>query len=260
MSLTKERDNAIKVREELTRDNFVADNRLKHLIEENQILTAKLESLELQEAPRLAPLPAPHPVPRPAPYPAPRAAKQQSCGPAGRVQLKVKLTDVGASNLRQCGARLSTDQVDGIAFVYPGAQFSQMPSRILKTITRSTDVLALHLGTNDALNADTEGQALLGVKSALESVKRNTDIPLVVCAVPRTHNRRANNIRSKINDYLEYECSRHADRMTFVDCGLTLHDIGKDGVHLIPAVKDKVSKAITAAAVGFPKAHSRSLM
>lgn len=151
---------------------------------------------------------------------------------------------------------LNTDKVDSVAWVYPGAQMSQMPTRIRATINSDTDVLALHLGTNDALNASTEGQALLGVKSALECVERRTNLPIVVCAVPPTRNHRANVTRSKINDYLEFECSRNAHRMTFVNCGLTMQDIGRDEIHMTRAAKQKLCEAVVAAVSVFPRSHS----
>lgn len=286
VTLSKERDDAVREREHNRSAKVYLEGRCEALTETNKILTAKVESLKTQRD-CWQPVPlrskasnttaaAAHKRPTTSPgreRPVPAAAHRQPTSSPGRErqvpaprkckqaeQQKLKLTALGASNLKHCGSRLSNSNVDGTAWVYSGAQMADMPKFLAGNVTKDTDIVALHFGTNDALNAETEGQALLGVKSALEHLEQKMNVPMLVCAVPPTRNSKANDIRQRINEYLAYECSRNHQRMLYVDCGITFADIGSDGIHLKSAAKDKMCKAITAAAVDFTRQQGRPQM
>ena len=90
---------------------------------------------------------------------------------------KLKLTAIGDSNLRDCGSRLNNIQVHGTAMVYPGTKMCIMASTIQDMDAKDdADIIAINLGTDDALNATVEGHALLGVKSVIDKVKKTTSI------------------------------------------------------------------------------------
>ena len=173
---------------------------------------------------------------------------------------KVRLSGVGDSNLRECGARLNSDHVNSIAWVYPGANFRDLASTIQDKDTEDTDIIAVHLGTNDALNTPIEGHALLGIKRVMDNIKHHVKTPLLICAVPPTTNRSANKTRSMINEYLDFECSRNPHQMRFVNNHLTLKDIEQDGIHLTPYGKDKLCRAIQKAALDFHRNGKQIIM
>ena len=110
---------------------------------------------------------------------------------------------IGDSNLRDCGSRLNNIQVHDTAMVYPGTKMCNMAFRIQDMDAKDdADIIAINLGTNDALNATVEGHALLGVKSVIDKVKNNLYKPLIICSVPPMRNKYTNSTRCMINDYL----------------------------------------------------------
>ena len=61
-------------------------------------------------------------------------------------------------------------------------------------VSKDTDSVVLHLGTNDALNAPSDGQCLLNADRSLRNIAGNhsrshRSVPLMVCAVPPTTSR-----------------------------------------------------------------------
>ena len=143
--------------------------------------------------------------------------------------------------------------------VYPGSKMCNMASIIQDIGTKDdADIIAINLGTNDALNATVEGHALLGVKSVIDKVKYNLNDPLIICSNPPTMDKYANRTRRMINDYLQFECSRNPAQMHFVDTHITMTDIGGDGIHLKPTGKDKLCHAILRASLNFCQTGKRA--
>ena len=120
------------------------------------------------------------------------------------------------------------------------------------------DIIAINLGTNDALNATVEGHALLGAKSAIDKIKHDLNNKHIICSVPPTRNKYANGTRRMINDYLQFECSRNPERMHFVDTQITMTDIGRDAIHLKPTGKEKLWRAIIGASMDFSQTGKRA--
>ena len=134
--------------------------------------------------------------------------------------------------------------------VYPDTKMCNMASRIQDMDAKDdADIIAINLGTNDALNATVEGHALLEVKSAIDKIKHDLNNPLIICSVPPTRNKYANRTRRMINDYLQFECSRNPAQMHFMNTHITMTDIGC--IHLKPTGKDKLCRAIIGASMDF---------
>ena len=135
--------------------------------------------------------------------------------------------------------------------VYSGTKMCNMASRIQDMDAKDdADIIAIYLGTNDALDATVGGHALLGVESVIDKVKSNLNKPLIICSVPPTRNKYANSTHHMINDYLQFECSGTLSG--------TMTDIEGDGIHLKPMRKDKICRAILRASMDFPQTGKRA--
>ena len=74
--------------------------------------------------------------------------------------------------------------------------------------------------------------------------------PLIVCCVPPTRSQRGQRRVTMINTLLKYKCDMN-NRLLFVDTGLTLSDIGNDGVHLTDSGKGKLARRIQCESLDF---------
>ena len=128
-----------------------------------------------------------------------------------------------------------------------------LESRTSKVTTAKTDAVVTHLGTNNAASKQTEAQCILRCSDALDNIKAaHQDTPIVLCSVPPTSNRHAAKKVSMLNALFEHTCSRSAN-MLYLDTGVTLKDIGKDGIHLTDSGKDEVALKIKSALQSFYK-------
>lgn len=115
-------------------------------------------------------------------------------------------------------------------------------------LTKDTDVAVLHLGTNDVLCNTTDGQCMLQCNDALDKIESThqqhyPNMPLFVCSVPPTSVNHAQQRVDMLNALLWTRCQRNR-RLHFLETGITLQDIGRDGVHLTPEGKAKLATAI----------------
>ena len=91
--------------------------------------------------------------------------------------------------------------------------------------------------TNDALSTKSDNDCLADCSGAMDSLlDYSVQTPLIVCSVPPTRNQRGQRRVTMINTLLKYKCDMN-NRLLFVDTGLTLSDIGNDGVHLTDSGK-----------------------
>ena len=74
-------------------------------------------------------------------------------------QKTVKKNRVTA-NVRGLYDKLQTRKTEAVKFVYAGRQLSQMDQRIPSMVSKDTDSVVLHMGTNDALTALSDAQCL----------------------------------------------------------------------------------------------------
>ena len=74
--------------------------------------------------------------------------------------------------------------------------------------------------------------------------------PIIVCSVPPTRNQRGQRRVTMINTLLKYKCDMN-NRLLFVDTGLTLSDIGNDGVHLTDSGKAKLTRRVQCESLDF---------
>jgi len=191
---------------------------------------------------------------------APTTGAQQGERPKGaekpaQSQRKAKVTVVGASNMRDLSANLQTSDVDTLTYTNPGCQLHQMAARLPSMIARDTDIAVLHLGTNDALNSPSDSQCLCDADEALKSTKRThqhtrPDVPMFVCAVPPTRNRKAQPRVDMLNDLYRWHCARSVN-LHFVDTGLSTRHLAKDGIHLTPEGKSWLASSIITATRDF---------
>ena len=176
-------------------------------------------------------------------------------GKPAQSQRKAKVTVVGASNMRDLSANLQTSDVDTLTYTNPGCQLHQMAARLPSMIDRDTDIAVLHLGTNDALNSPSDSQCLCDADEALKSITRThqhtrPDVPMFVCAVPPTRNRKAQPRVDMLNDLYRWHCARSVN-LHFVDTGLSTRHLAKDGIHLTPEGKSWLASSIITATRDF---------
>lgn len=173
---------------------------------------------------------------------------------------KTKVTLIGASNTRDVSSKVQSKDIDLLAFVNPGRQLHQMTDRIPRMLNKETDIAVLHLGTNDALNANSDGQCMINASEALTEIEfthRRTrpDVPLLVCEVPPTGKMNAQHRVKMLNDLYRFQCSR-SRHLHFIETGLTPAHLGKDNVHLTEEGKTKLARAIVSASRDFNKNNS----
>lgn len=169
---------------------------------------------------------------------------------------KTKMTVIGASNVQHLAPQLQTDDIDTVAYVHSGQPLHKLAARVPDMVTRDTDIVALHLGTIDALSLNDE-QCMSWAEDALYTIERDhrisrRDAPILVCAVPPTRIVEAQERVDMLNALYEQRCAR-SRHLHFVDTGLTIDHIRYDGVHLTAGGRSKLASAITAAAQDFRK-------
>lgn len=199
-NLTAERDDAVREREHSNREMVKFQDLHLDVTQERNTLLATVESLKLQRdtqpavKQRTAPTPVVAPTPRTPPTPAPRKRRSSTASQQSNNQpphhrphpapSKVKLTVVGASNMKGCGARLNNGVIDSVTWTNPGARFAQMPKRTVAMTADDSEAVVVHFGTKDVLSATSPGQALLDISDALETLEEASKVPVFVCAVP----------------------------------------------------------------------------
>ena len=134
-----------------------------------------------------------------------------------------------------------------------------MDHRIPGMVSKDTDIVVVHLGTNDALNASTDGRCIVHADTALnniELVHRDThpSVPLLLCTLPphRKENK-GQRLVEMLNHLFRRRCSGNS-HLHFVETGLSLEDLDNDGVHLLKPGKAKLAKAILTASRDFTRA------
>ena len=155
---------------------------------------------------------------------------------------------IGASNTRGLSHFLQSGSIDTTVFVNPGCGFNVLKDRTSHMLSEDTDVAVLHLGTNDVLCSTTDGQCMLQCNEALDKIEsthqqHRPNVPLFVCSVPPTRVKRNQWRVDMLNALLWTRCqkSRH---LHFLETGVSLQDIGRDGIHLTPEGKAKLATAI----------------
>ena len=138
--------------------------------------------------------------------------------------------------MRGLSPKLQTRDTAAIAFVHLGRQLSQLAHLFSNMAAKDTDVAVLHLGTNGALKAVTDGQCVLNADSALQNIniehvhlRTRPDIPILVCVVPPTTLQSGQRHVAMLNSLLQCRCtqSRH---IHYVETNLSTGDLSKDGV------------------------------
>ena len=132
-----------------------------------------------------------------------------------------------------------------------------MDQRIPSMVSEDTDSVVLHLGTNDALNAPSDGQCLLNADRSLRNIARNhsrshRSVPLMVCAVPPTTSREGQRRVEMLNHLYKRRCEDN-QHLHFVETGCSARDLTEDGVHLKESGKVKVANAILQSLQDFSK-------
>ena len=170
---------------------------------------------------------------------------------------KNRVTVIGASNVRGLSGKLQTRKTETVTYVNAGRQLSQMDQRIPSMVSKDTDSVVLHLGTNDALNAPSDGQCLLNADRSLRNIARNhsrshRSVPLMVCAVPTTTSREGQRRVEMLNHLYKRRCEDN-QHLHFVETGCSARDLTEDGVHLKESGKVKVANAILQSLQDFSK-------
>lgn len=176
---------------------------------------------------------------------------------------KTRLTVIGASNLRNVSSKLQTKDCDTIALVNPGCKVQDLQNRVQHMIHKNTDVAVLHLGTNNALSNESDRECMDSSYAALEMIEHHhisahPEIPMLVCRVPPTANRRDQRRVDMLNALFKYKCEK-SKTLRFLDTGLDLKDIGRDGIHLTPDGKNRLAQAILAGVQDFKPVRPRYL-
>ena len=186
----------------------------------------------------------------------PKTTARRTTLPMGKTK-RIKASVIGASNTRNLHKFVKSEETDTIVWTNPGCRMQDLENRAHHMIAKDTDVAIIHLGTNDALNSETEGQCLLNCSDALDCLESTTgDTPLLMCSVPPTRIARGQRRVQMINELIKFKCNK-SNKMKFVDTGLTLSDIRKDGVHLTTAGKAKLGSVMRRAVQDFPAHQHR---
>ena len=90
------------------------------------------------------------------------------------------MTVIGASNISDTSKQLQTlfkllvqtKQCDTVAYYSPETRVQDLTPRVKNEIARNTDVSVLHLGTDNVLDEDTDGQFLLRCDDPLNHIER----------------------------------------------------------------------------------------
>ena len=163
---------------------------------------------------------------------------------------KPKISFVGDSNARNLYRHLDSTKTDNAVWVNAGCKIEDVNSRVHHMI-KDNDVGVIHLGTNDALSTKSDNDCLADCSDAMDSIlDYSVQTPLIVCSVPPTRSQRGQRRVTMINTLLKYKCDMN-NRLLFVDTGLTLSDIGNDGVHLTDSGKGKLARRIQCESLDF---------
>ena len=135
-------------------------------------------------------------------------------------------------------------------WVNAGCKIEDVNSRVHHMI-KDNDIGVIHLGTNDALSTKSDNDCLADCSDAMDSIlDYSVQTPLIVCSVSPTRNQRRQRRVTMINTLLKYKCSMN-NRLLFVDTGLTLSDIGNDGVHPTDSGKAKLTRRVQCESLDF---------
>ena len=146
---------------------------------------------------------------------------------------KTKISIIGDSNTRRLNSQLNNKDrcADYTVWTNAGCRMQDLESRAHDMISGS-DVGVIHLGTLDALSEDSDNDCLSGCSDGIDRIHDSTgNIPLVVCALPPTNNKRGQRRVNMIYTLLDYKC-RTNSKLQFLNSKLTLQDISGDGIHL----------------------------
>ena len=186
----------------------------------------------------------------------PKTTAKRTTLPMGKTK-RIKTSVVGASNTRNIHKFVKSEETDTVVWTNPRCRMQDLENRAHHMIAKDTDLAIIHLGTNDALNSEAEGQCLLNCSDALDCLESTTgDTPLLMCSVPPTRIARGQRRVQMINELIKFKCNK-SNKMKFVDTGLTLSDIRKDGVHLTTAGKPKLGSVMRRAVQDFPAHQHR---
>ena len=170
---------------------------------------------------------------------------------------KTKISIIGDSNTRRVNSQLNNKDrcADYTVWTNAGCRMQDLESRAHDMISGS-DVGVIHLGTIDALSEDSDNDCLSGCSDAIDRIHDSTgNIPLVVCALPPTNNKRGQRRVNMINTLLDSTC-RTNSKLQFLNSKLTLQDISGDGIHLNDSGNYKLAMTIQKAAQGFHPTHT----
>lgn len=169
---------------------------------------------------------------------------------------KVHAAVIGASNMRSMGSRLQSSELDSTVWVNPGCGFQHVDTRTRNMTTDKTDVVVVHLGTNNCVSDETEGQSMIHCLRALNTMERaHRDMPVIMCSVPPTRDPQAQVKVDNMNALIQQRCDM-SHNMDYLDTNLTLNDIGRDGIHMTASGKDKLAMKIKIRLQSFQKDRS----
>ena len=130
---------------------------------------------------------------------------------------------------------------DTTVWVNAGCKAEDVKSRA-RDMLKDSDIGVIHLGTNNALSNRSDNDCLAECSDAMDSIlDYSKQTPLIVCSVPPTRSKTGQRRVRMINTLLKYKCEMN-NRLLFVDAGLTLSDIGNDGVDLTDSDKSKLTR------------------
>ena len=170
---------------------------------------------------------------------------------------KSRVTVIGASNERGLSAKLQTRETETITFGIAGRHLNQMDQQIPSMICKDTDSVVLNLGTNDALNAPSDGQCLLNVNTSLRNIELNNSRNFSpqrsfdgMCSTSYIFKKRPATCRDAESPLQTLLWSQH---LHFVETGCSARYLSEDGVHLKESGKVKVANAILQSLQDFSK-------
>ena len=201
----------------------------QQLEDETSILQAKIISSNEKYATY-----RPVPAPRKNFYKGTTSRAQSTVAPTStQTMQRPKQVLVGDSNMRNCSHMLNNDNnINSTLWCIPGAKIVDTTTRLKDMTSRYNDAIALHLGTNDVLNAISEGQAMIGISDALDEIRKSSSVPIIVCAVPPTKKTQHDKLIGMVNNFVKYQCEKFPTTMSFLNPGLKISDIQDDGIHL----------------------------
>jgi hypothetical protein len=124
-------------------------------------------------------------------------------------------------------------------------------------VTKDTNAVVLHLGTNNALNAKSDGHCLLDALNALDDMEttlqhRQCEVPVFLCAVPPVAQRDSQRRADMLNALYQHRCNQNK-QLHFIETNLKPSDLGRDGIHLTSSGKGKLAEVISSAVLGFTR-------